>query len=299
MSTLRQRKPRTRTLIVWSVPTLLLLVVAAVLIARWLRDVPAVGEFIARYPGESGFPAWLGWQHYLNIFFLVLLVRSGWLIRTTARPQAYWTRNNQGVLRTKNPPNTISLNHWLHFSIDVLWLVNGAIFVVLLVATGQWMRIVPTSWDVFPNAVSVIVQYLSLDWPTENGWINYNGLQLLAYFAAVFVAAPLAAVSGLRMSPVWPKGWGWLNRAYPIELARKIHFPVMLYFLAFVVAHVGMVLATGALRNLNHMFAMREGDGLLGLWVFLTAMAVTIGAWFAVQPLVLRSVAGLTGKVSR
>ena len=50
----------------------------------------------------------------------------------------------------------------------------------------------PTSWDVFPNALSVLIQYLSLDWPAENGWVAYNGLQLIAYFVTVFIAAPLA-----------------------------------------------------------------------------------------------------------
>ena len=63
----------------------------------------------------------------------------------------------------------------------------------------------PTSWDVFPNAVSAALQYVSLDWPTENGWVNYNGLQQLAYFATVFIAAPLAIVTGVRMSGIWPK----------------------------------------------------------------------------------------------
>jgi methionine sulfoxide reductase catalytic subunit len=46
-----------------------------------------------------------------------------------------------------------------------------------------------------PHAVSVLIQYLSLQWPTESAWIAYNGLQQLAYFVPVFVAAPLALVS--------------------------------------------------------------------------------------------------------
>ena len=28
-----------------------------------------------------------------------------------------------------------------------------------------------------PNALSVLIQYLSLDWPADNGWVAYNGLQ--------------------------------------------------------------------------------------------------------------------------
>ena len=76
----------------------------------------------------------------------------------------------------------------------MLWLLNGLVFYVLLFATGQWRRVVPTSWDVLPNAASVALQYLSLDWPTENGWVAYNSLQILAYFVTIFIAAPLALV---------------------------------------------------------------------------------------------------------
>ena len=97
--------------------------------------------------------------------------------------------------------HSIGLARWWHLGIDVLWLLNGVIFFVLLFATGRWERLVPTSWDVFPNALSVLIQYLSLNWPAENGWAAYNGLQLIAYFITVFVAAPLALITGLGMSP--------------------------------------------------------------------------------------------------
>ena len=103
------------------------------------------------------------------------------------------------------------------------------------------MRIVPTSWDIVPNALSASLQYVSLQWPHENGWINYNALQQLAYFVIVFIAAPLAIVTGLRMSAAWPKDAARLNRAYPIELARAVHFPTMLFFVLFVIAHVTLV----------------------------------------------------------
>ena len=98
----------------------------------------------------------------------------------------------------RDPKRKISLTLWFHQALDVLWIANGVIFVVLLFVTGQWMRIVPTSWEVFPNAVSAALQYVSLDWPTENGWLNYNALQQLAYFAITFVAAPLAIVASMR-----------------------------------------------------------------------------------------------------
>jgi hypothetical protein len=152
---------------------------------------------------------------------------------------------------------------------------------------------------VFPNALSTAIQYASLNWPVENGWVNYNSLQLLAYFTTVFVAAPLAIVSGIRMSGAWPANATRLTKAYPITVARAIHFPVMLYFVLFVIAHVTLVLATGALRNLNHMYAGRDDAGWWGLGIFAISLAVMVGAWVAARPLLLRPVASLTGTVSR
>jgi len=169
------------------VVTAIALVVALVLvlIAQWLRTLQPVQQFLVDYPGHSaipegtptGFPAWLGWQHFLNMFFLVLIIRSGWQVRTTTRPPAYWTRNNKGFIKTKNAPGKISLDLWFHLTLDALWILNGLVFVILLFATGQWMRVVPTSWDIIPNAVSAGLQYLSLDWPLENGWVTNRQIE--------------------------------------------------------------------------------------------------------------------------
>lgn len=283
------------------------LLVMLVLAAKWLRGLEGVQDFLGEYTGHStlpegapvGLPAWLGWQHFLNGFFLLLMVRSGWLVRTTTRPAAYWTRNNKGLFRTRGAPKKISLDLWFHLTLDALWVLNGLAFMVLLLATSQWMRIVPTSWDIFPNAVSALLQYASLDWPLESGWVNYNALQVLAYFLTVFVAAPLALVSGLRMSPAWPKNTRRLNQVFPIEAARTIHLPVMFYFVAFVVVHVFLVLATGALRNLNHMYAGRDDGGWAGVALFAVSLVVMVAGCLMARPLFLRPLASLTGKVSR
>ncbi|QTX03789.1 cytochrome b/b6 domain-containing protein [Agromyces archimandritae] len=275
-------------------------VLAVVLLARWLRGLEPVQAFLAEYPGEAplpaaapvGIPAWLGWQHFCNVFLMVLIVRSGLQVRRERRPAAYWASR-------RRPERKIPLNAWFHQSLDVLWLANGLVFVVLLAVTGQWMRIVPSDWAVVPNAASALLQYASLDWPVEHGWTNYNALQQLAYFATVFLAAPLAAVTGVRMSGWWPARAERLNRAYPIELARAIHFPVMLYFVAFVVMHVGLVFATGALRNLNHMYGGQDAVNWVGFAVFCASLLVIAAAWIAARPLVLAPIAGLFGRVSR
>jgi len=293
--------------LMWIVPTALGALLAVVLAAKGLRTLPAVQSFMLEYPGTSelpdkapiGFPAWLAWQHFINFFFIILIIRAGWLFRTSARPPAYWTRNNTGLVRTKNSPTKISLDLWFHLNLGWLWVINGALFYVLIFSTGQWMRIVPLKWDVFPNAVSVAIQYASLNWPTEHGWVNYNSLQLLAYFITVFVAAPLAILTGLRMSGAWPKNAKRLNEIYPMELARAIHFPVMLYYVVFIFVHVTLVLTTGALRNLNHMYGVSNADNWVGFSIFAASLVVMIVAWMLARPLFLRPLAARTGSVTR
>lgn len=269
-----------------------------VLAARGVTTLPGVPAFLERYPGEyhlpewadPGFPAWARWTHFLNLFLMVLIIRTGLQVRRQQKPPAFWTPKRGG--------KKISINLWLHTSLDLLWLVNGIAFVVLLFASGHWVRIVPTSWEVFPNAASAMLQYLTLEWPVENGWVNYNSLQQIMYFLVVFVAAPLAAVTGVRMSEWWPDRAERLNRWYPAPLARAIHFPTMLFFVVFIIVHVVLVFSTGALRNLNHMFAGVDVVNWVGFWWFAGGLLVTVAAVAAARPLVIAPIASLFGKVS-
>ncbi len=73
----------------------------------------------------------------------------------------------------------------------------------------------------------------------------------------------------------------------PVEWARALHFPIMLYFVAFIIAHVALVMLTGFLRNLNHMFAAQDAVTWTGFWVFVLSLVVIAIAWVAARPLVL------------
>jgi thiosulfate reductase cytochrome b subunit len=269
-----------------------------VLAARGVTTLPGVPQFLERYPGEyhlpetvePGFPWWARWTHFLNIFLMVLIIRSGYQVRTQQKPPAYWTPKKGG--------KKISIDLWLHQGLDFIWLLNGLAFVVLLFTSGHWMRIVPSSWEVFPNALSAMLQYATLDWPVENGWVNYNSLQQIMYFLVVFVAAPLAAITGVRMSELWPKNAKALNKIYPVEVARALHFPTMLFFVFFIVVHVFLVFATGALRNLNHMYAGTDVVNWTGFFLFAASLLVIVGGWVAARPLVLAPIAKLFGQVS-
>ncbi|WP_434612020.1 molybdopterin-dependent oxidoreductase [Arthrobacter sp. A5] len=309
--------------LLWLIPIGLLLLVVGVAVAKGLRELPGVQAFMQRYPGMSrlpdnapvGFPAWLGWQHFLNLFLMTFLIRSGVTIMAD-HPRFYWTRNSTPGkdwfrMQKRVPPDplytakqdsitlpdgvglpgrrhSIGLARWWHLGIDTLWLLNGIVFFVLIFSTGQWMRLVPMSWDVIPNSISVATQYLSLDWPAESGWVNYNSLQLLAYFLTVFIAAPAALVTGLGMSPALSTRFRRISSLFSIQAARSLHFLVLCWFVLFIVVHVTLVVTTGALRNLNHMYASADNESWLGFGIFAVSMLVVIVTWVAATPLTYR-----------
>jgi DMSO/TMAO reductase YedYZ molybdopterin-dependent catalytic subunit len=118
--------------------------------------------------------------------------------------------------------------------------------------------------------------------------VAYNSLQLIAYFVTIFVAAPLALITGLGMSPALSTRFKRISRVLSIQTARSLHFLVLVWFLAFIVAHVALALTTGALRNLNHIYAAQDGGSWAGFWIFAASMVVVIVAWVAATPLTLR-----------
>lgn len=304
MSTAR----RTRWVhLAWIVPVAAGLGTGVVLGARWLRAQPATVEFLTQYSGfaalpagaPEGFPAWLGVLHFLNALLLLLVIKTGWQVRTGRRPEGYWTRRNTGAAHTKGAPNRIPIRQALHLSLDALWVLVGAVFVVLLLVSGHWMRLVPVGWDVIPNAISAALQYASFDWPLEQAWTSYNALQLLTYFITVFIAGPLALLSGLRLSPAWPRAWTWSERVLPLGAVVRVHLGVLAWFAVFTIAHVTLVFATGALRNLNHMYASRDDQSWIGAVVFAASLVATAGAWLVARPVFIRPILARFGTVSR
>ena len=270
----------------------LLALAVAVLVARWWRETGAGAAFIAEFPGAvtppagtpTGFPAWLSWTHFLNGFFLLFIVSSSLHLRVGTRPPAFVTRRNR-FPRTATAPKRLGLHTWWHLVVVTLWIITGLTYVTLLLVSGHWARMVPTEWSVIPNAISAGLQYLSLDWPRHNSWAYYNALQVLFYGATVFLAAPLALVTGLRLSPVWPQRWmrnrGPLSDAW----ARQTHSLVLWFYLAFTVVHVGLVLLTGARRNLNAMYlGINDAESWLGAIVFSGSVVVMALAWVLLRP---------------
>ena len=185
------------------------------------------------------------------------------------------------VIPSVSPAGGISVS-------TLLWLVNGIVFYVLLFTTGQWRRIVPRSWDVIPNAMSTAVQYASLELPANEGFTSYNGMQMIAYFLTVFVAAPLAFITGLLQAPSIAARFGFGRGVLNRQVARSIHFAILLWMVFFIVVHTVMVLVTGFIGNLNHIVLGTNTDSYWPLAIYVIAMVVLAGLWLVASPLTIR-----------
>lgn len=173
--------------------------------------------------GSLAFPWWLRITHWFNFFFMILILRSGYEIIMT-HPKFYWnddaepgdewirvgdedrtTDFDKEVIEGEDlwaaedeidPPSPlISLpgrdavgmgRHW-HFWGALGWTVTGVLYVGGLLFTGEWTRLVPTSWAIVPQAWDAFLTYAQLQIPHAEG---YNALQQLTYFGVVLLLSP-------------------------------------------------------------------------------------------------------------
>ena len=309
--------------VLWALPLGFVLIVIGVALAQALRELPSVQDFLLRYPGvprsapavRAGFPAWLRVQHFLNLFFMTFIIRAGVQVLAD-HPRLYWKRDCTpgtewfrfqkavptgriwtakddsvtlpGWLGIPGIRHSIGLARWWHFSFGLLWMINGIVVYALLFWTGQWQRLVPTTWEVLPNAASTALQYLSLTFPADESWTRYNSLQQLAYFITVFVAAPTSILTGFMQGPAISNRLGWFGKALNRQRARSLHFLAMWWFLLFILVHVTLVFITGARVNLNMMFAGVNDGSWRGFEIFIPAMALLAVTWWLASPFTIR-----------
>ncbi len=297
-----------RTLVILVLPFALAIAAAYV---QWavvgLPSLPSPETFSPVTAAQPhGFPAWLRVAHWVNFFFIVLLIRSGLQILAD-HPRLYWNVHctpgsewlrltpievpTDRVWTAKDDArhltpwiglpgyrHTIGMaRHW-HFLSVLFWIGNGTAFMIVLLLTPQWKRLVPNSWHVVPDAWAVFVHYATLHMPPEpDGFYQYNALQQLAYFGVVFILAPLAIVTGPSMSPALTSRFSWYpklpgNR----QIGRSLHFLVMCAFVAFIVVHVLMVVVSGFLRNMNHIMMGTDDVKPIGMYIFFLLLGAIV-----------------------
>ncbi|HZO74029.1 MAG TPA: molybdopterin-dependent oxidoreductase [Ktedonobacteraceae bacterium] len=228
-----------------------------------------------------GFPAWLRVTHFINLLFIGLLIRSGLQI-LAAHPRLYWNDNctpgkewikftrkkvpvNKDVVYT-SLDDEIDASPWLalpggknlgigrhwHFFTVIFWVLNGVIYVALLFGTGEWSRLIPTSWSIFPDAWHTFLTYITFHIPPASDFHPYDPLQQLAYAAVVFLLAPFMLLTGATMSPAVAGRFPWYIKLFGgRQVGRSLHFLSLLAFLGFIVIHTALVLIVHFQNNIR------------------------------------------------
>jgi thiosulfate reductase cytochrome b subunit len=156
----------------------------------------------------------------------------------------------------------------LHWLLAYLFMVNGALYVVGLVAGGGWRALLPRPSDA-REALAMIRYYLGVvpmalrrrPWPHPPVRSKYNALQRAAYFAMP-LAGLLVVLSGWAMHK--PVQLGGLERLFvSYDGARVVHFGCMLVLGSFLVPHVALVIADGwdTFRSMVTGWSMRVKEG--------------------------------------
>jgi sulfoxide reductase catalytic subunit YedY len=256
----------------------------------------------------KGFPFWVAFCHWINFFFLTILISSGLSIlfdhprlyfNKGCKPGSEWLKFTPIVVpkdrlwtakddaRYISPliglpgfRHTVGIARGWHFIHVPFFILNGCVFVGMLFIGNQWERIVPTSWQILPDAWSVFVHYATLHMPIEpNGFYAYNALQKISYFGVVFILAPLAILTGLCMSPAIENRFHRLSKLFGNRQgARSVHFLVMFGYVGFIIIHVSMVVASGLVRNMNHITVGTDNPSdKTGLLIGIGIILFTIG----------------------
>src|SRR5579872_119737 len=237
------------------------------------------------------YPLWLRAAHFFNFFLVSLLIRSGFEI-LSAHPRLYWndhcTPGSEWLKLTKKQrpkdrlwtasdeessfPSAIALpghenlglgRHW-HFLVDIAWLLTGLAYVAMLFATPEWRRLIPTSWQIVPDAGRAMLSYLTLHIVETPG--RYNALQQLSYAAVVFLLAPFSIATGIAMSPAVAARFPWYIKIFHgRQSARSLHFLALCMFIVFFIGHVTIVALHGFRRELAMIVLGQTHDPQLTL----------------------------------
>ena len=149
--------------------------------------------------------------------------------------------------------------HW-HFLLGWVFVLNGLAYWLAGLARGHIVKdLVPSRADLGPhNLWREIVTHARLQFPKGEEARRYNVLQKVSYLGVVLLLLPMMVATGLTMSPGFNAAAPWLLDLFGgRQSARTLHFLTATAIVAFIVAHLLMVVASGTWNNLRSMITGR------------------------------------------
>jgi thiosulfate reductase cytochrome b subunit len=190
-------------------------------------------------------PAPIRLAHWINIPLLVIMAGSGLQILA-----AYPALGPRGGLyswypfQNEAPPSWLRFGGWLagarhwHFAIAWFFILNGVIYLVYMVASGEWRRRIFIPTRDTSNALAMFGYYLCIR-KTPPAEDFYNGLQRLAYTSAILFGV-VVVLSGLAIYK--PVQLYWITAAFGgYDVARVVHLSCLVLLASFTATHLVLV----------------------------------------------------------
>lgn len=197
---------------------------------------------------ERKHPLAVRWLHWINFPLLTVMIWSGILI--------YWANQVYGVrlfgyelfkffpqwfYDLLNIPYRLAEGMQLHFFFMWFFAVNGLIYIIYTIVSGEWRALVPIPAS-FKRAPLVALHdaHIVKKLPPQG---KYNDAQRIAYTAIILMGAA-SVITGLAIYK--PTQLSWLTTLLGgYEWARWEHFWLMIGYVGFFVVHIFQVAMAG------------------------------------------------------
>lgn len=197
---------------------------------------------------EKKHPLAVRWLHWINFPLLTMMIWSGLLI--------YWANDVYGIRifgyelfkffpawfnDTLGIPQRLAEGISLHFFFMWLFAVNGVIYVIYMIVSGEWRAILPVPGS-FKRAIFVALHdaHIIKTLPPQG---KYNDAQRIAYTSVILMGAG-SLITGLAIYK--PLQFAWLATLLGgYEWARWLHFWLTILFALFFLVHVLQVILAG------------------------------------------------------
>lgn len=197
---------------------------------------------------ERKHPLAVRWLHWINFPLLTVMIWSGILI--------YWANQVYGVrlfgyelfkffpqwfYDFLNIPYRLAEGMQLHFFFMWFFAVNGLIYIIYTIVSGEWRALVPIPAS-FKRAPLVALHdaHIVKKLPPQG---KYNDAQRIAYTAIILMGAA-SVITGLAIYK--PTQLSWLTTLLGgYEWARWEHFWLMIGYVGFFVVHIFQVAMAG------------------------------------------------------
>lgn len=193
-------------------------------------------------------PLSIRWFHWINFPVLSIMIWSGLLI--------YWANDIYRIgfgtttvlkffptsfYKALEIPFRLSEGMAYHFLFMWLFFLNGFLYVLFTIISGEWRRLLPNKHS-FKEAWQVTLHDLGIRKMTP-AQVKYNGAQRIAYTAIIIMGLG-SLLSGLAIYK--PVQFNWLcSLLGGYEFARIIHFALTIGYCLFFAIHVLQVIRAG------------------------------------------------------